>query len=102
MEKILIVDDDADIQRLVSYNLQSADSSRRSPAPDASALEMIAEKPPELIILDLMLPDIDGNEVCRTLRQHEETRRIPILMLTARKRGDRPGCWVLSWAPTTM
>jgi len=84
MEKILIVDDDTDIQRLVSYNLQLAGFQPQVAGTGRSALEMIASKPPELIILDLMLPDIDGNEVCRTLRQNEETRRIPILMLSAR------------------
>jgi len=77
MEKILIVDDDADIQRLVSYNLKSAGFQPQAADTGRHALEMIAAHPPDLIILDLMLPDIDGNEVCRTLRQSEWTRCIP-------------------------
>jgi CheY-like chemotaxis protein len=49
-----------------------------------NALESVQKQPPDLIILDLMLPDVDGMEVCRILRQREPSRRIPIVMLTAR------------------
>jgi DNA-binding response OmpR family regulator len=84
MERVLIVDDDPDIQRLVSYNLQIAGFDPVTAASGRKALEIIAERPPDLIILDLMLPDVDGNEVCRSVRTMGRTRRIPILMLTAR------------------
>lgn len=84
MERVLIVDDDPDIQRLVSYNLTQAGFDVDTAPNGRKALETIQQHPPDLIVLDLMLPDIDGMEVCRTLRQHENSRQIPIIMLTAR------------------
>src|SRR6516165_4064077 len=84
MERVLIVDDDPDIQRLVSYNLSQAGFQVTTASSGRTALETVQEHPPDLIILDIMMPDIDGMEVCRTLRQRENSRRIPIIMLTAR------------------
>ena len=84
MERVLIVDDDPDIQRLVSYNLTQAGFEVVTAENGRRALEVVHKHPPDLIILDLMLPDVDGMEVCRTLRQREDSRRIPIVMLTAR------------------
>src|SRR5437667_2051038 len=84
MERVLIVDDDPDIQRLVSYNFSRAGFDVAFAPSGRKALESIQKQPPDLIILDVMLPDIDGMEVCRTLRQRESTRSIPIIMLTAR------------------
>jgi two-component system phosphate regulon response regulator PhoB len=84
MERVLIVDDDPDIQRLVSYNFNRAGFEVITAPSGRTALESIQRQPPDLVVLDIMLPDIDGMEVCRTLRQHESTRTIPIIMLTAR------------------
>ena len=84
MERVLIVDDDPDIQRLVSYNLSQAGFQVATASNGRTALETVQKTPPDLIILDIMMPDIDGMEVCRTLRQRENSRRIPIIMLTAR------------------
>ena len=84
MERVLIVDDDPDIQRLVSYNLSQAGFHVTTASSGRTALETVQQHPPDLIILDIMMPDIDGMEVCRTLRQRENSRRIPIIMLTAR------------------
>jgi two-component system phosphate regulon response regulator PhoB len=84
MERVLIVDDDPDIVRLVSYNLTQAAFDVVTAGTGRKALEIVQKHPPDLIILDLMLPDVDGMEVCRALRQHEASRRIPIIMLTAR------------------
>ncbi|HYR87082.1 MAG TPA: response regulator transcription factor [Terriglobia bacterium] len=84
MERVLIVDDDPDIQRLVSYNLGQAGFEVATAGTGRNALEAVQKHPPDLIILDLMLPDVDGMEVCRTLRQGDSSRRIPIIMLTAR------------------
>jgi two-component system phosphate regulon response regulator PhoB len=84
MERVLIVDDDPDIVRLVTYNLSHAGYEVQSAETGRKALELVQKQPPDLIVLDLMLPDVDGMEVCRTLRQQLPSRRIPILMLTAR------------------
>jgi two-component system phosphate regulon response regulator PhoB len=84
MERVLIVDDDPDIQRLVSYNLSQAGFQVTTASSGRTALDTVQKHPPDLIILDIMMPDIDGMEVCRTLRQRENSRRIPIIMLTAR------------------
>ena len=84
MERVLIVDDDPDILRLVSYNLKQAGFEAITADTGRKALETIQRRPPDLVILDLMLPDVDGMEVCRMLRGHESSRLIPIIMLTAR------------------
>jgi two-component system phosphate regulon response regulator PhoB len=84
MQRVLIVDDDPDIQRLVSYNLSHAGFEVATAGSGRKALESIQKQPPDLVILDLMLPDIDGIEVCRVLRQRDASERIPIIMLTAR------------------
>ncbi len=84
MERVLIVDDDPDIQRLVGYNLSQAGFQVLSASTGRTALESVQNEPPDLIILDIMMPDVDGMEVCRILRQRENSRRIPIIMLTAR------------------
>jgi len=84
MERVLIVDDDPDIQKLVSYNLAQAGYQVITAATGLAALNAVEGLPPDLIILDIMLPDLDGLEVCRRIRQQEKTRRIPIIMLTAR------------------
>src|SRR5438128_5217977 len=84
MERVLIVDDDPDVIRLVTYNLSHAGFQTISTTAGREALEIVQKQPPDLIVLDLMLPDVDGMEVCRTLRQQIPSRRIPILMLTAR------------------
>jgi two-component system phosphate regulon response regulator PhoB len=84
MERVLIVDDDPDIQRLVSYNLSQAGFQVTTAISGRLALDSVQKHPPDLIILDVMLPDIDGLEVCRYLRQRDNSRRIPVIMLTAR------------------
>src|SRR5437764_7586829 len=84
MERILIVDDDSDIQRLVSYNLSQAGFQVSAAVTGVAALHAVEERLPDLIILDIMLPDLGGLEVCRLVRERERSRRIPIIMLTAR------------------
>src|SRR2546427_79230 len=84
MERILIVDDDSDIQRLVSYNLSQAGFQVSAAVTGVAALHAVEEGLPDLIILDIMLPDLGGLEVCRLVREREKSRRIPIIMLTAR------------------
>jgi two-component system, OmpR family, phosphate regulon response regulator PhoB len=84
MERVLIVDDDPDIVRLVSYNLTQAGFDVATASTGRQALETVQNRPPDLIILDLMLPDVDGIEVCRNLRSQDVSIQIPIIMLTAR------------------
>jgi len=84
MERVLIVDDDPDIVRLVRYNLTHSGFDVQTATTGREALDLVQKHPPDLVVLDVMLPDVDGLEVCRTLRQQSYSRRIPILMLTAR------------------
>ena len=84
MERVLIVDDDPDIVRLVSYNLSQSGFQPIQATTGREALAVVQNQPPDLVILDLMLPDVDGMEVCRTLRSHDISANIPIIMLTAR------------------
>jgi DNA-binding response OmpR family regulator len=69
MERVLIVDDDPDIVRLVRYNLSHSGYEVQSAGTGREALELVQKQPPDLVVLDVMLPDVDGLEVCRTLRQ---------------------------------
>jgi len=81
---VLIVDDEDDILDLLSYNLAQA-GMRTSVAHDGLEALVLAEKEkPDLIILDIMMPRMNGIETCRRLRQHGVLRTIPILMLTAK------------------
>ena len=83
-EKILIIEDDKDISRLVQYNLDKAGYACAAAFSGEDALNALKSRMFSLIILDVMLPGMDGLEVCRTLRQMERTRNIPIIMLTAK------------------
>ena len=82
---ILIVDDEADLVATLEYNLRREGFETRSAMTGAGALAALQAPPaPDLIILDLMLPDMPGTEVCRRLRAIEATRTTPVLMLTAK------------------
>jgi DNA-binding response OmpR family regulator len=80
-ESILIVEDESSIASFVALYLKNAGYSVRTVGKGAEALDQVSSDPPSLTILDLMLPDIDGIEVCRRIRK---TSDVPILMLTAR------------------
>lgn len=82
--RILVVDDEADAVELVAFNLRQAGYSVTTAADGAEALQKARAQPPDLIVLDLMLPEISGLEVCKTLRRDPAFSRIPIIMLTAR------------------
>jgi len=81
MAKILVVEDDTALRETLEYNLKREEYSVRAVADGLSALESARKDQPDLILLDLMLPGLDGIEVCRILRQE---MNIPILILTAR------------------
>jgi two-component system alkaline phosphatase synthesis response regulator PhoP len=82
--RILIVEDDPDIAELVARYLDKAGFATERAASGREAMQAISERPPELVVLDLMLPHMDGLEVCRLVRGHHATAAIPIIMLTAR------------------
>ncbi len=80
---ILSVDDEDDVTALVSFHLRKAGYLVRTAADGRSALNAVALEKPDLLILDLMLPDIDGFGVCEILRRQPKTATIPIIILTA-------------------
>lgn len=80
---ILIVDDEPTNRLMLSRRLQNEGYSCREAASGQAALDAIAEQPPDLILLDVMMPDLDGFEVCRRLRSKVATRAIPIVLVTA-------------------
>lgn len=81
---ILVIDDEKDLIELIRYNLEKEGFEVKGAADGENGLAMARQKTPDLILLDLMLPGIDGLEVCRALRSEARTSRIPIIMLTAR------------------
>ena len=83
-EKILIVEDDKHISKLVRYNLEKANYECSIALTGEEALAIVHREPFDLIILDVMLPKIDGLDVCRQIKQEERSKNIPIVMLTAK------------------
>jgi two-component system alkaline phosphatase synthesis response regulator PhoP len=81
---VLIIDDEADLIELVRYNLEQEGYSVIGAADGESGFARAVSEKPDVIVMDLMLPGIDGLEVCRMLRMESSTARIPIIMLTAR------------------
>jgi two-component system phosphate regulon response regulator PhoB len=82
---VLVVDDEPDILDTLTYNLQQEGYRTRSARSGVEALRSARERPvPDLILLDLMLPDMSGTEICRQLRADEVTRGAPVVMLTAK------------------
>jgi DNA-binding response OmpR family regulator len=83
--RVLVVEDEQDIAGLIKLTLErSGDAAVEIVGRGDDALRSIAGRPPDLVILDLNLPAVPGDEICRLLRQKPETRQIPIIMLTAR------------------
>jgi len=83
-EKILVVDDEEDIAELVRYNLEKEGFQVVTASSGEEALEKVRELVPNLVVLDLMLPGIDGLEVCRSIKRDSRTQQISVLMLTAK------------------
>ena len=84
MYKILIVDDEKDIVDLISYNLEKDGFTTVKAYDGEFALQIIKTQKPDLIILDLMLPKMNGLHVCKSVRRNPETAGLPIIMLTAK------------------
>jgi len=83
-QKILVVDDEPEAVELLEFNLKQAGFEVTTAADGAEALKKAKANVPALMVLDLMLPEIDGLEVCKLLRRDPATAKIPILMLTAK------------------
>lgn len=83
-ESILVVEDDDDIRELLRYNLAKEGFQVVAAPSGEEALKTVRAALPDLILLDLMLPGVDGLEVCRLLKQDPQTRNLPIVMLTAK------------------
>lgn len=82
--RVLIVEDDRDIANLVAHYLGKVGVITEQRSTGRDALNVITAQPPDLVILDLMLPGMDGLEICRAVRANPKTAGIPIIMLTAR------------------
>lgn len=83
-DRILVVEDEEDILELVRYNLAREGHEVLTAMTGEEGLERARSDKPALILLDLMLPGLDGREVCRRLKQDPDTRHIPVVMVTAR------------------
>ena len=83
-ERILVVEDEKDVREMIRLNLKAAGFDVVEAGNGAEALALAKNDPPKVIILDLMMPEMSGIEVCRALRRNPSTSRIPVLMLTAK------------------
>jgi len=81
--KILVVDDDTELVELISFNLKQAGHSVGTASNGVDALKKARSLEPDLIVLDVMMPELDGFAVCEILRRDPTTATVPILMLTA-------------------
>ncbi len=84
MARILVIEDESDIRTVLEYNLKLAGHEVLQAALGRDGLQLAREHRPDLVLLDLMLPDVAGTEVCRILRDEEGTRKTPIVMVTAK------------------
>jgi len=84
MRRVLIIEDDKDIVELVRYNLEKEDFQVMAVGDGVTGLAQVKRSPPDLLVLDLMLPKLSGLEVCKEIRREGQLARLPILVLTAR------------------
>jgi two-component system phosphate regulon response regulator PhoB len=82
--KVVIIEDEKDLAELLAFNLEKEGWRAIIALDGKSGLERVSEELPDLVILDLMLPELSGIEVCKLLRKHEKTAAIPIIMVTAK------------------
>ena len=83
-QRILVVEDDKNIAKLVKYNLEKADYDCSTSSTGEKAVELLKNQPVDLVILDIMLPGMNGFDVCRSIKQDAKLKAIPIIMLTAK------------------
>ena len=84
MKKIVLIEDDADLYSLIQYNLDKEGFAMVGSQSGKGAIELCRRERPDLVILDIMLPDSDGLEICKGIRAHSELQHIPVIFLTAR------------------
>jgi len=84
MKKILLIEDDADLFALLKYNLDREGYALVGAQTGKGAVELCRREKPDLIILDIMLPDSDGLAICRSLRTHPELAHVPVIFVTAK------------------
>jgi two-component system, OmpR family, phosphate regulon response regulator PhoB len=84
MPRVLVIEDETDLRDLLSYNLKSAGYDVVVATDGAAGLALARAERPDLVLLDIMLPDQSGLDVCRTLKGHAETRDILVMMVTAK------------------
>jgi len=102
-KRILIVEDEESLLKLESILLTSKGYDVTGVTNGQAALDSLAENPSDLVLLDIMLPQIDGFEVCRRIKENPQTKHIPVIMLTAKKsredmaRGEKVGAdWYIT------
>jgi DNA-binding response OmpR family regulator len=83
-QRILVVDDDVNALRLIAYALHREGFETLTAKSGPEALQILSETPVDLVILDIMMPEMDGYEVCRRIREQPATARLPVIMLTAK------------------
>lgn len=84
MKKIVLIEDDADLYALLKYNLEKEGFAMAGSQTGKGAIELCRRERPDLILLDIMLPDSDGLDICKGIRKHPELSHIPVIFLTAR------------------
>jgi DNA-binding response OmpR family regulator len=84
MKKIVLIEDDSDLYSLVQYNLEKEGFAVAGSQTGKGAIDLCRRERPDLIILDIMLPDSDGLEICKGIRAHSDLGHIPVIFLTAR------------------
>ncbi len=82
--RVLVVEDESALATLLTYNLERAGFAVRVAATGEEALTMLAEEPPDIVLLDWMLPHVSGIEICRRIRRGKDMADLPVIMLTAR------------------
>jgi two-component system phosphate regulon response regulator PhoB len=82
--RILVIEDEPDLQKILDYNLRKAGYDVLQSLRGSEGLEQAQRTRPDLILLDLMLPDLQGTEICKILKNRAETKDIPVIMLTAK------------------
>src|SRR5271168_2740321 len=84
MKKIVLIEDDVDLFALLKYNLEREGFALSGIQTGKGAIDFCRREHPDLIILDIMLPDSDGLDICKAIRSHAELSAVPVIFLTAR------------------